>query len=138
MRVKYPRTYHFDFSLGLSSDDKLISSLDAFEGQEVVVTTKMDGENTTLYSDYTHARSLDSGHHESRSWIKSKQAEIGHLIPQGWRICGENLYARHSIVYNDLHSYFYVFNIWNEENKCLSWDATSVAKAVRANQINIG
>ena len=124
MKVKYPRTYHFDFSPGVSSDDKIISSLDSFEGQDVIVTMKMDGENSTIYNDYYHARSLDSGPHESRSWLKQKQAEIGYLIPSGWRICGENLYAKHSIEYKDLKSYFYVFNIWNEHNECLSWDAT--------------
>jgi hypothetical protein len=124
MRVKYPRTYHFDFSPGVSSDDKIIQSLENFIGKQVIVTEKMDGENSSLYSDFYHARSLDSAHHESRSWLKHKQSEIGYLIPEGWRICGENMYARHSIEYSGLKSYFYVFNIWDENNMCLSWDQT--------------
>lgn len=36
----------------------------------VVITEKMDGENTTLYRDGLHARSLDSRHHPSRNWVK--------------------------------------------------------------------
>jgi hypothetical protein len=44
--------------------------------------------------------------------------------PEGWRVCGENLYALHSIAYDDLESYFQVFSIWNEKNECLSWDET--------------
>lgn len=123
-RIKYPRTYHFDFSLALSSDDKLISSLDSFYNKPIVVTEKLDGECTTMYNDYIHARSIDSSNHESRSWVKQKQAEIGYLIPNGWRICGENVYAKHSIHYKELNSYFYVFNIWNEKNECLSWSET--------------
>ncbi|HCB05077.1 MAG TPA: hypothetical protein DEQ43_12680 [Nocardioides bacterium] len=44
-------------------------------------------------------------------------------IPADMRICGENLYARHSIAYDELVSYFFVYNIWRNE-LCLSWDET--------------
>lgn len=124
MRVKYPRTYHLPWSQGISSDDKIIKSLDALESCEIVITEKMDGENTTLYTDYVHARSLDSQHHVSRDWVKRFQAEIGYLIPKGWRVCGENLFALHSIHYADLKSYFYGFSVWNDQNESLSWDET--------------
>jgi hypothetical protein len=49
---------------------------------------------------------------------------MAHNIPDGWRICGENLYAKHSIGYDSLDSYFEVFSIWNDNNECLSWDET--------------
>ena len=75
-----------------------------FVGQEVVVTEKLDGENTTLYRRGLHARSLDPRPHPSRDWVKRLQGQIGHLIPEGWRVCGENLYARHSLGYDDLES----------------------------------
>jgi hypothetical protein len=45
-------------------------------------------------------------------------------IPTNWRICGENLYARHSLEYTNLESYFLGFSIWDETNKTLSWDET--------------
>lgn len=93
-------------------------------GREVVITEKMDGENTTLYRDGLHARSLDSRHHPSRNWVKQRHGEIAYLIPDGWRICGENLYAKHSIFYNTLPGYFLMFSIWNAENACLSWEET--------------
>lgn len=41
-----------------------------------------------------------------------------------WRICGENTFAHHSIFYEDLETYFYVFSIWNDKNECLSWKDT--------------
>lgn len=44
-RYKYPRTYHLSSSPGKTSDDKVISDMSEFEGKEVVVTEKMDGEN---------------------------------------------------------------------------------------------
>jgi hypothetical protein len=122
-RTKYPRTFHLPWSLGATSDDKVLKSVDHFFGKEVVVTEKMDGENTTLYRDGFHARSIDSKHHESQAYVKRLQGEIGHLIPENFRICGENLFAKHSIHYNNLTSYFMVFNIW-EGDKCLSWEET--------------
>jgi len=85
---------------------------------------KMDGESCSIYRDYVHARSLDSRHHESRSWVKNLQARIGHEIPEGYRICGENLYAKHTIHYHNLPSYFLGFSVWNDKNVCLGWDET--------------
>jgi hypothetical protein len=121
-RHKYPRTYHLPFSPGATSDDKVLSSLAPWHGQEVVVTLKMDGENTSLYANGFHARSLDSRHHPSRDWVAQFHARFAHEIPSGWRICGENLYARHSLAYDDLPSYFLGFSVWDEHNHCLSWD----------------
>jgi hypothetical protein len=123
-RYKYPRTPHLPWSPGRSEDDLLLSTTDAFQNQVVVITEKLDGENTTLYSDYLHARSTNSNHHPSRTWIKALQAAISHEIPVGWRICGENVYAQHSIAYSNLSSYFFMFSIWNNDNECLSWDET--------------
>jgi hypothetical protein len=123
-RSKYPRTPHLPWSPGASPDDLLLDSLDCFSGREVVITEKLDGENTTLYSEGLHARSIDSRHHPSRDWVKSLHGSIRHLIPAGFRVCGENLYARHSIAYEGLRSYFYVFSIWNQDNLCLGWDET--------------
>lgn len=124
MKTKYPRTFHLPFSQGVSSDDKVQKDLSSFQGKEVVVTVKMDGENTTLYSDAWHARSLDSKHHSSRDWLAAFHASVAHNIPVGWRICGENLYAKHSISYNELQSYFMGFSAWDEYNCSLSWDDT--------------
>ncbi|MBO9489792.1 RNA ligase family protein [Endozoicomonas sp. G2_1] len=124
MRVKYPRTPHLPWSPGATSDDIHQGNASPFEGKKVVVTEKMDGENTTLYSDFIHARSIDSRFHPSRTWVKALQARIGYNIPAGWRICGENLYAQHSIAYDNLPSYFVAFSAWNENNMCLDWQAS--------------
>ena len=122
--VKYPRTYHLPWSENVKKDDRIMASLDGFLNKEVVVTIKMDGENTTMYSDFIHARSLNANPHPSRNWVKTIQAKIAVDIPEGWRICGENLYAKHSIFYQNLTDYFQVFSIWNDRNNCLSWDET--------------
>lgn len=123
-RYKYPRTLHLPWSLGKSQDDRVLRSVDHFNGKEIVVTEKLDGENTTLYRDYIHARSIDGQSHPSRNLVKALQAQIGYQIPSGWRMCGENLYAKHSIYYRNLPSYFLVFAVYDESNICLSWDDT--------------
>ena len=122
--VKYPRTLHLPWSPGVSDDDKVMKDVSVFSGREIVITEKMDGENTTMYSDYIHARSLSWTKHESRTWIKAIHDEKRHNIPSGWRVCGENVAALHSIPYEGLASYFLVFSIWTDKNECLSWDDT--------------
>jgi hypothetical protein len=126
-RKKYPRTYHLPFSPGLQSDDKVIPSTSQLEGEEVVVLLKMDGENTTLYHDnYMHARSIDSKTNWTRDVAKTIHSVIQHDIPEGYRLCCENVYAKHSIYYPDgyLDGYLYLLSVWNEKNECLSWDDT--------------
>jgi hypothetical protein len=121
---KYPRTLHVPWSKGITSDDKVCKNISHFEGLDVVLTEKMDGENTSLYRDHIHARSLDSRGGEDRAWVKQFWSQIQLEIPDGWRICGENLLAQHSIRYENLSSYFYGFSIWNENNICLDWKST--------------
>ena len=123
-RVKYPRTYHLPWSSGQTSDDRVLENTAHFAGRRVIVTEKMDGENTTMYRDYIHARSLDSRNHPSRDWVKNLHARIRNGIPLGLRVCGENLFARHTLSYSGLPSFFMVFSIWDENNLCLSWDET--------------
>ena len=128
-RVKYMRTYHLPWSPGVNRDDRTMKSLDAFEDQEVMICEKLDGENTTMYPDYMHARSINSDNHPSRNWVKNEWAQKGWNIPKGWRVCGENMFAKHAIHYtngkgNALDTYFYMFSIWDERNICLSWNET--------------
>ena len=128
-RIKYPKTYHLPFSDALQSDDKIIESTNQFEGQEVVALLKMDGENTTLYRDnYMHARSIDSKTNWTRDVAKKIHSIIRYDIPENYRLCCENLYAKHSILYPEgyLEGYLYLLSVWNEKNECLSWDDTKV------------
>lgn len=125
--TKYPSTSHVPWSPGIrpcdARSERILYGMFEFEGKEIVVTEKMDGENTTMYDDYIHARSINSRPHVSRDWIKRFHAGIKFMIPYHMRICGENVYAVHSIQYIDLPSYFIGFSIW-DIGKCLSWDDT--------------
>jgi hypothetical protein len=122
--VKYPRTYHLPTSPNLQNDDRQHKNVDELIKLPLIASIKIDGENCTFYSDYIHARSIDSKHHASRAWVKALHGQIKHEIPEGYRICGENIFAKHSIHYQHLKDYFYVFSIWNERNEALSWADT--------------
>ncbi len=122
-KTKYPKTFHWPSSPGLTNDDRMHTSTDQWEGLEIVVTEKMDGEGTTMAREYIHARSLEFSPHPSRTFIKAIWGQVSYDIPTGFRVIGENVTAVHSIEYEDLPSYFFIFNIWNGHT-CLSWDDT--------------
>lgn len=124
MIIKYPRTYHLPTSPGLQNDDKRIETLEYILQEEVIITEKLDGENTNIYNGYIHARSPSFiAKHPSRNRIMQLYERINKDIPEDWRICGENCYAKHSIHYKNLEDYFFVFSVWNKET-CFSWEDT--------------
>ena len=120
---KYPKTYHLTWSPGVTHDDKIISSLDNFIGKRVIVTEKLDGECTTITKGNIHARSMDSKDHVSRHWVKSQYGYLTYALREPIKICGENVFAKHSIAYDNLIGFFYAFSLW-DGTKCLSWDDT--------------
>ena len=122
--IKYLRTPHLPFSEGMTKDDRVWKDTHYFDQTEVVVTEKMDGENTTIYRNACHARSLSSIHRKDHAWLLNYMQNFQYNIPENWRVCGEYLFAKHSIFYSNLESYFLVFSVWNERNICLSWEET--------------
>lgn len=125
---KYPRTFHLPYSETITDDDKRLKADDHFyEMTEVVVSEKMDGQNQTIYSDgYYHARSIDGHGKKWDNWLKQYIQSWHYNIPNGWRVCGECLFAKHSIDYhfpNDGHL-FQVFSIYDDRNVCLSYEQT--------------
>ncbi len=124
MLKKYGRTFHLPQSPGTTSDDKIMSSVDALvSADEVVFTEKMDGENTTIHSHGCHPRSIDARYHPSRDWMKAFAAGISPQLAEDERIVGEYLFARHSIAYSALPNYFLGF-AWIKAKRVQSWDAT--------------
>lgn len=118
---KYPRTYHFPFSEGATNDDRIQADWQRMLQHELVVTEKLDGENSCIKSDGVYARS--HGAVNRNAWARPVWdiwERVGHTLGD-LHIFGENMYAIHSIVYPDLEHYFYVFAIRDGET-WLSWD----------------
>lgn len=124
MLRKYGRTFHLPQSPGATSDDKILQDASALLAEpEVVITEKMDGENTTIHSGGCHPRSLDARYHPSRDWMKAFAAGISPALAEGERIVGEYLFARHAIAYSALPSYFLGF-AWILDGVIQPWEET--------------
>ncbi len=122
---KYGRTYHLPQSPGAGSDDKILHDLAVLRSaQDLVITEKMDGENTTIFAGGCYPRSPDARPHPSRDWMKAFAAAISPALSDKERIVGEYLYARHAITYADLPSYFLGF-AWIQGDVICSWDETA-------------
>lgn len=121
MTRKYNRTYHFPFSPGTTSDDRIKNDWQDILEHELVLTEKLDGENTCLKTNGVYARS----HVEpTRNPWAQNMWRIWDMLNQNLgdlEIFGENLYGIHSIEYTNLDHYFYIFAIRDGDN-WLSWD----------------
>jgi hypothetical protein len=122
---KYGRTYHYPFSPGTSSDDRIQHHY--WEQLEkipaLIHTEKLDGENNCLSRHGVFARSHAAP--TTSPWTESLRRfwqlirnDLGDL-----EIFLENLYAVHSIEYRSLEHHFYVFGI-RQQDQWLSWEET--------------
>ncbi|MBX2873394.1 MAG: RNA ligase family protein [Saprospiraceae bacterium] len=120
---KYGRTYHYPFSPGTTSDDRINSNYwEALSDiAEVVHTEKLDGENTCLNQFGVFARSHAAPtRHPWAGYLKERWNSIRNDLGE-IEIFGENLYAIHSIRYEVLEHHFYVFAV-RELDRWLAWE----------------
>ncbi|KAL0478215.1 hypothetical protein AKO1_008483 [Acrasis kona] len=120
------QTSHLPFSPCIQIDDNVVNLLqcsDLFVGKEVIITEKLDGGNCQLYQGRVYARTCkNEATHQSFSGIKSIYAQIKYLIPNNLALFGENMLGIHSIEYNNLKSFFYLFSILEGGTRWLGWD----------------
>ncbi|MET3880115.1 RNA ligase family protein [Chitinophaga sp. OAE865] len=128
---KYGRTWHYPFSPGTTSDDRIRHEYwHSLQQIPVLIhTEKLDGENNCLsrYGVFarSHAAPTTSPWTESiRRYWQSIKNDLGDL-----EIFLENLYAVHSIEYHNLDHHFYVFGI-REGDQWLSWEETGFYAAM--------
>ena len=120
---KYGRTYHYPFSPGTTSDDRINHTYweDIQKIPTLIHTEKLDGENSCLSQWGVFARSHAAP--TTSPWTAQLRQrweliknELGNV-----EIFGENLYAVHSIEYQRLETHFYVFAV-RCADKWLSWE----------------
>jgi hypothetical protein len=120
---KYGRTYHYPFSPGTTSDDRINPDYwqHISKHEKIVHTEKLDGENNCLSRYGVFARSHAAP--TTSSWTRVIRVrwdliknDLGDL-----EIFGENLYAVHSIEYKKLEHYYYVFAV-RIHDQWLSWE----------------
>lgn len=120
---KYNRTYHFPFSPGTTSDDRINHEYWKYiqEVNRLIITEKLDGENTCLnqYGVFARSHAAPTTHpwanylKEFWNGIKDKLNDL--------EIFGENLYAVHSIFYEEMENHFYIFAV-RYKDEWLSWE----------------
>lgn len=118
---KFERTTHLPWSPGFHGDDLKLVDINHLLNKQLIVTEKLDGENTCIFREGHHARSEDSKMTPWRNIVASIHGQIRHLLNPDEVIYGENMYAVHSITYERLDNYFYVFNVVQNDT-FLSWD----------------
>ena len=120
---KYNRTPHFAWSLGCTNDDKISDDISLLINNNIVITEKMDGSNTSLEHDGCFARTHSGPpNHDSFDGLKALHASVKFKIPHDIQLFGEWCYALHSIKYSKLPNYFLLFNVRDLKNeKWLSW-----------------
>lgn len=120
---KYGRTYHYPFSPGTTSDDRINYAYweHIREHKTIIHTEKLDGENNCLSRYGVFARSHATP--TTSLWTKAIRErwsllknDLGDL-----EIFGENLYAVHSIEYRKLEHYYFVFAV-RLHDMWLSWE----------------
>lgn len=120
---KYGRTYHYPFSPGTTSDDRINYHIqeDISRITALVHTEKLDGENNCLnrYGVFARSHAAPSETPWTRQ-LRERWATCKHQLGD-LEVFGENLYAVHSIAYCRLEAYFYVFAV-REGEQWLSWE----------------
>lgn len=123
---KYNRTFHVSFTEEKHLDDKTMNGVfenNLLNNKEIVISIKLDGGNCCLSSEGVFARTHSvQTSCPSFNYIKNiHYFPKKHLLNPNYKYFGENMYAKHSIEYNELTDYFYLFNILDlEKNEWLS------------------
>ncbi len=122
---KYGRTYHYPFSPGTTSDDRINSNYweQVSTIPHIFHTEKLDGENNCISKHGVFARSHVAP--AVSPWTASLR-EKWQLLKRdlgNYELFGENLYAIHSIAYKNIEQHYYIFAV-RELDQWLSWEET--------------
>jgi hypothetical protein len=133
MSAKYPRTKHFPFSPGSTSDDKFMSEEDyeSLIGEHLVFTEKLDGSNVCLTRDAVYSRSHSGPPgHVSFNPLKSLHSVLRHTIDNDVSVFGEWCYAVHSIEYSVLQHHLNIFGVRDDTTgRWWDWDYVELMAA---------
>jgi hypothetical protein len=128
---KYGRTYHYPFSPGTTSDDRINHDYwnDIQHVDQLIHTEKLDGENNCLSKLGVFARSHAAPTTSPwtapiRQYWQQVKYDLGDL-----EVFGENCYGIHSLQYTQLDHYFYVFAV-RLHDSWLSWEETKFYAAM--------
>jgi hypothetical protein len=109
-----------------------MASTEALCGVAIVITEKLDGSNMAMTRSAIYARSHSGPPtHPSFAWAKALHARVWGQIDEGLTLFGEYCYAVHSIAYDVLPGYFFLFGVRDDAtNEWWDWDSVETQAAV--------
>lgn len=124
---KYPKTLHVPFSKGITTGDRMCGEewFNYLKNKTLVLTEKLDGSQSYICKDGVFARSHAAT--TTNPWdvnLFEKGGvydQVKNLLSEDEGIYGENLYAIHSIEYDNLDDLFYMFAARNND-RWYSWE----------------
>ena len=128
--LKYPRTRHIEGSRLQKGDEDLKQiPFSTIKNKYIVIEEKVDGANCAISFDnngnlllQSRGHYLTGGYRERhynlfKQWANNYQCELYEVLGERYIMYGEWLYAKHSIYYDNLPSYFLEFDVYDKENK---------------------
>lgn len=107
---KWPKTQHWPWSPSPHQPHRYHADPARFVNRPVRITEKLDGGNTCLHRGFTFARSSGQPATEPWfDWVKNCRAPLTVVLPDDLYLYGENLYAIHSIEYDPLPDFWFLF-----------------------------
>lgn len=124
---KYPKTLHVPFSKGITTGDRMCGEewFNYLKNKTLVLTEKLDGSQSYICKNGVFARSHATT--TTNPWDVNLferggvYDQIKNLLSEDEGIYGENLYAIHSIEYDNLDDLFYMFAARNND-RWYSWE----------------
>ncbi len=126
--IKYPRTPHLSGSRLQPGDEDLSQiPFEEIKGRHIVIEEKMDGANSGISFDddgtmllQSRGHFLTGGYRERhydlmKQWAGVHREEFREVLKNRYIMYGEWLYAKHSVYYDALPSYFMEFDIYDKE-----------------------
>ena len=128
--VKYPRTRHLEGSrLGPGDEDLSQVPFSRILGKNIVIEEKIDGANAAISFDaegnlllQSRGHYLIGGYREKhynllKHWANLYQDVFFDVLGTRYIMYGEWMYAKHTVFYDALPSYFMEFDIYDREEQ---------------------
>lgn len=134
--VSYPRTRHIKGSNFQKGDHDLKAiSIDEIVGKNLIIEEKMDGAQAGISFEDGKLMLQSRGHYLTggprerqfgllKQWATSITTELYCALSERYVMFGENMFAKHTVFYDNLPHYFMEFDVYDKETKqFLSTDA---------------
>src|SRR5207249_4992942 len=128
---KYPRMPHLPWSPGGTRDDRRLTSVEPLLHRPRIVSEKLDGSNICLTRDRLFARSHSGPpSHPSFDYAKALHSRLRARIDPDLSLFGEYCYAVHTIRYDALPAYLFLFAVRADATATwAAWDTVAQTAA---------